>query len=208
VWGGWGSAGGMAAMVMAMQPNGGLTSPAIRSLPRKAPCPASHCAAGAPCPDVTTCPRLASSSDELSAIGLDLGGLAARAWRCPRGAPLTRSPCSLRASASNFVGAAQVNPFASMSNLAPNYAGGVGQITASGAIIKFYTISGSATVRSTGQAGTSRWRAPLALLLLAPPTAASARAPLARSSVSCLAAFPYQHTDEPIPSPQIVSRSM
>ena len=34
-----------------------------------------------------------------------------------------------------------------------NYAGGVGQVTASGGIIKFFTISGSATVRSTGQAG-------------------------------------------------------
>jgi hypothetical protein len=34
-----------------------------------------------------------------------------------------------------------------------NYAGGVGHVTASGGIIKFFTISGSATVRSTGQAG-------------------------------------------------------
>ena len=74
----------------------------------------------------------------------------------------THSPCSVwLASASHGVGAAQVNPFASMRNAAPNYAGGVGQITASGAIIKFYTISGSATVRSTGQAGTGRSRARL-----------------------------------------------
>jgi len=41
------------------------------------------------------------------------------------------------------------NPFMSMNN----YSNGVGQISATGAVIKFFTLSGSATVRSTGMAG-------------------------------------------------------
>lgn len=41
------------------------------------------------------------------------------------------------------------NPFMSMNN----YSSGVGQISATGAVIKFFTTNGAATVRSTGQAG-------------------------------------------------------
>jgi len=41
------------------------------------------------------------------------------------------------------------NPFMSVNN----YSNGVGQISATGAVIKFFTLSGSATVRSTGMAG-------------------------------------------------------
>jgi len=41
------------------------------------------------------------------------------------------------------------NLFMSMNN----YSNGVGQISATGAVIKFFTLGGSATVRSTGMAG-------------------------------------------------------
>jgi hypothetical protein len=49
-----------------------------------------------------------------------------------------------------------------------NYAGGVGHVTASGGIIKFFTISGSATVRSTGQAGERQAERPRCVRVLAP----------------------------------------